>query len=171
MALIIEDGTIVAGANSYVSVAEADSYLAFSAQRASWAVLSTPDKEANLVQAVRALDVSVVWKGTPVETTQPRAWPRSGVVLNGELYPDNQVPSQVKTAQMELAAMMMQGDRTADPDSAGISEMSIGKGALSVTFDKTTTPTILGPVIPALLADFSNGTLGRGFRTASVFRT
>lgn len=171
MALIIETGAIVPGANSYVSVAEADAYLAYSAQRAAWNVLNEADKEANLVQAARALDVSVTWKGKPVESTQPRAWPRKCIVINGEEFPSDQVPSQVKQAQMELAALMMQGDRTADPDSAGISSLSVGKGALSVEFDKTTTPTILGPVIPSMISIFSNGTIGGGFRTAPTYRT
>lgn len=170
MALIIETGAVVPGANSYVSVAEADSYLAYSAQRVAWAALATPDKEAALVQAARALNTAVIWKGTPVELTQALAWPRNGVYVGSELLPSDTIPGQVKTSQMELAALMMQGDRTADPDSAGIASMSLGKGALAVTFDKSTAPTILGPVIPSLLRDLSEGTIGGGFRTASTYR-
>ena len=49
MALIVEDGTIVAGANSFVTVAEADAYIAnFNDQ--VWAALLPADKDAHIVK-------------------------------------------------------------------------------------------------------------------------
>lgn len=176
LALIIEDGTRVAGANSYVTLDEANAYLAYHAQRVAWAALSDDDKAAAIVQATRALDSGCSWKGQKVDLQQARAWPRYGVIIEGgpgvaweprrSRYMggvgDNEVPTAVKEASMELAALMMAGDRTADSDSAGIKSVNLGDNAIAVEFDPTTTPKLLGKIVPLMLSDYINGGTGRG---------
>lgn len=181
MALIKETGGIVAGANTYVTVAEADAFLAYHTTRAAWAAMTEADKEAALVQACRAMDAVCAWKGAKVDIDQPRAWPRAGVTVSGIAeawnplwsrsgagYPSDQVPQAVRDAQCELAALMAQGDRTADLDSAGIKSVKVGKGALEVEFDPSTAPRMIGRLPPALLSDYITGAGGKG--TVKVYR-
>lgn len=174
MALTIETGAIIPGANSYATVIEADAYLTFHAQRVAWAALATPDKEAALVQSARVLDSQVLWKGSRMSITQPMEWPRYGVTLplqgSEGSFPDNAVPVPVKEAQIELAALMMAGDRTADSDSAGIKAVGLGKGALSVEFDPTTAATMLGRIVPSKLRDYIKGVAESRFRLTPVRR-
>lgn len=99
MPLTIENGSSVAGANSYVSVTEAR---AFAAARAS----TLPDDDAAveglLVQATDYLD-TLAFVGTRRVATQPLAWPRSSVTLYGAALADDSIPPQLKNAQMQLA--------------------------------------------------------------------
>lgn len=181
MALIKETGAIITGANTYVTVEEADAFLAYHATRVAWAAMTTGDKEAALVQAARAMDAICAWKGQKMDIDQPRAWPRAGVMVStvaeawnplysrsGAGYPSDQVPQAVKDAQCELAALMAQGDRTADQDSAGIKSMKVGKGALEIEFDPSTAPRMIGRLPPALLSDYITGTGARG--SVAVYR-
>lgn len=170
MPLIIETGAIVPNANSYVTLEEANAYMEYSATRVLWAAMTDPDKEAAIVQATRAMDATVTWKGDKVRWDQPRQWPRTGVQIDtggiawnplGSNYaaqvPADTIPQAIKEASIELASMMAQGDRTADPDSAGIKSVKLGKGALEVEFDPSTTPQMLGRLPPALLNDYMEG--------------
>ena len=175
LALIIEDGSRVPGANSYVTLDEANAYLAYHAQRVAWASLTDDGKAAAIVQATRALDAGCAWKGQQVDVNQARAWPRYGVIIEGGAgmawepmrsrymggVGDNEVPLRVKEASMELAALMMAGDRTADPDSAGIKSVGLGDKALDIVFDAATMPKMLGKIVPLMLSEYTNGG-GRG---------
>lgn len=143
MALTIEDGTIVAGAESYVSAADATTY---HGNRGNTAWTGTDAvKEAALRKAAQYLDGHYRnrFKGQPVyPTTQPMAWPRAGVrLLNGpqEYYgavPSfydveysgylaiTTIPQRLKDAQCELALIALSAD-LAPSVSAGIKREKI----------------------------------------------
>lgn len=103
MSLIIEDGTIVAGAESFVTVAEAR----------AWALkrgvtLSATDSvvEALLVKAADFLQsVEPRYKGARVDDAQALAWPRQQVYLYGNktAVAVTYIPQQLKDAQCQLA--------------------------------------------------------------------
>jgi len=100
MALIIEDGSIVAGANSYATVAEIQNY-------ADLRNMSLPCSTGEIeVIAILAMDYleAQCYQGELVEpNVQPLQWPRQYVYINGEEFPNNAIPSQLKNAQIELA--------------------------------------------------------------------
>ncbi len=77
MAIIVETGAIVAGANSYVSEAYADSYFE-TRNNSDWAALSTEAKEAALVYATSWIDSRYSWPGIIVDDSQALSWPRLG---------------------------------------------------------------------------------------------
>ena len=130
--LTVEDGSCPAGANSYVSLEEADAYLV---PRGLWpvtAVEATPDgeagegeeqpdtvmlpaKEAALMRAFDYLNGPLDWKGFKVSWEREPAWPRLNVpVPNTDpamcgYIPAEVVPGAVKRAQMELAALLYAG--------------------------------------------------------------
>lgn len=103
MSLIIEDGTIVAGAVSYVTAAEAR---AWAAKRG--VTLSADDAvlEPLLVKACDYLQsIEGNYRGSRVDDAQPLAWPRQKVYLFGNTtaIAVTYVPQQLKDAQCQLA--------------------------------------------------------------------
>jgi len=140
MALIVEDGSIVANAESYVSVAQADSYFS---TRANEAWSDVEDKEAALrkatdymLQAYRSR-----WAGTRVSITQVLDWPRawvpipdlpSGYGAGASYLENNIVPTEVKNACAELALLSVSGALAPNLERA---KSSVTVGEIAVTYD------------------------------------
>lgn len=99
MSLIIEDGSIVPNANSYVTVDEIKTYADL---RNIEYPYSDSDMEANAILAMDYLQAQC-YKGGMVETTQPLLWPRQYVYINNAEFPSDSIPTQLKNAQIELA--------------------------------------------------------------------
>lgn len=118
MALIIEDGTIVAGADSWVTVAELETYL--SAYGNTLAAADEAAKEVLLRKAQRSISTRLTFTGDLVEQAQttaiPRYWPD---YIKGFSVASDEIPQDFKDAQCEMAWAIDQGadpfaDRTAD---------------------------------------------------------
>jgi len=116
MALVVEDGTAKTDAESYVSVADADTYFS-NRGNAAWAALTTEQKEQALRKATDYL-VAVYrlrWKGRRVSQDQALDWPRydayiitdpfhtSGILADDWLIAADVVPVEVERACAELA--------------------------------------------------------------------
>lgn len=99
MALVIEDGSLIAGANSFVTRAEV---IAYAAARG----VTIPDEDASDVLAIKGMDYlwSLCYKGDLVSETQSTPFPRSGLV-DGDTADDYEhtIPAGVKNAQLQLA--------------------------------------------------------------------
>jgi hypothetical protein len=102
MALVIENGSLVAGANSYVGVADAR---AFAEARASNLPVDDSEVEAALIVAMDYLEsLRGEYQGKKVDpATQALQWPRTGVVLDGWQVPVDHIPQVLKFAQSQLA--------------------------------------------------------------------
>lgn len=102
MALIVEDGSIVTGAESYLSVADADTYWS-NRNVANWDG-STTNKEAALRIATQFIDATYEFESYIQTATQALKWPRGGFTgKSGRDYYSNTVPQCVKDATAELA--------------------------------------------------------------------
>lgn len=86
MSLTIEDGTVVAGANSYVETSVVDTYCS-DRNYASWASLATAEKEAAVLRAMTYID-SLPFKGYKTAATNPLQWPRIYVYEDSAYVPD-----------------------------------------------------------------------------------
>ena len=118
-------------ANSYCTVAEAATYFESRLHASSWTSVS--DKPAALVWATRLLDQQMVWNGTIGDTDQALRWPRRFVYSPDNVLMDETViPTFLKNATAEYARLLAASDRTADPDTAGFSEMKLGSMGLKV---------------------------------------
>ena len=99
--LIIEDGSIVAGANSFTTDAELQAYAL-----ARSLTLPATEAERDSLQ-VLAMDylfsVEHKLKGCRVSIDQDLPYPRHGVCANGFNIPSDSIPQGIKNAQMELA--------------------------------------------------------------------
>lgn len=106
MALIVEDGTGLVDAESYISVTEADLYHA-NRGNASWSLLSTTEKEIALRKATEYLDATYCWKGDIASLSQALNFPRENICDNQGRELDNIIPVQLKntTAQVGLIAI------------------------------------------------------------------
>ena len=104
--LVVEDGTVVAGANSFVDEAKVVSY---AAQRGITLPFATdPEQDAVAVLAIKAMDYLMImpWKGEPVDPDQTTPFPRKNM---GNNFPDNRVPAAVIEAQLQLTLLSNAG--------------------------------------------------------------
>lgn len=125
MALIIEDGTIVDGANSFATAAE----LVIYADDYGLSIpVATADQERLLRRAALQMQ-ALSWKGEIVSAAQSLSWPR----MNAYIAPANAIPNAVKQGQMALAAEIYEDDQTPATSEKGpiVSETV---GPLSTTY-------------------------------------
>lgn len=112
--IVVEDGTGLANSNSYVTLAEADTY--FTNQGNAGASWAAPDafKNEYLVNAAFALDrtygqwyLSQLRRG---DSSQAMLWPREIVWdRNGRRLEYGTIPQVIKDAQCEMALLLQQG--------------------------------------------------------------
>lgn len=106
-AFTVEDGTGVAGANSYLTVAEADDILAIEPEWAEWSALAEADKELDLARATRYLDDNYQWFGKKTERDQFLMWPRRHMKdTEGFCIADTVIPLELKRAAARLAVWL-----------------------------------------------------------------
>lgn len=126
-AFVVEDGTGLATATSYVSVEEAATYF-------------TPDPDANdmfesltlaqqqylLGWASRILDQKVDWRGFIATDEQAMRWPRTGVYdRDGRAVPGDVIPGQLKEAVFEMAKYAHSNDPTVQQDVDNLSLLRV----------------------------------------------
>lgn len=101
MALIIEDGSIVASAQSYATAAELASYAAL---RGTSITADETEQEQLLIKAMDYLEgLRDKFKGVKVSTDQSLQWPRSGVTIDGLSVSYEEIPRELLYAQLALA--------------------------------------------------------------------
>lgn len=99
MALVIENGSGVLGAESF---ATADELVTYAANFGKTIPVEPIQIEALLRRAALQMD-ALPWKGSAVSRDQPLSWPRVGVKRNGWVLPPDKIPPQIKAGQMALA--------------------------------------------------------------------
>jgi hypothetical protein len=174
VALIVEDGTGLATAESYASVAEADLYHS-NLGNTSWSALTTPQKEQYLRQATNFLvqRYRTRWKGWRAYTVQRLDWPRLGVFLDDvAAYPTggrlssfaymvavNAVPAQVKDATCEAAYIASTGTALTPPTLTQ-NRLQVKTGPIFVAYDPRSPQTPRFPVIGQILSILLNEVSG-----------
>lgn len=110
MALIVEDGTGKADANSYVSEAECTAYLAARGKTIAGS------KEVAIIKAMDFMRQNYrgKWQGSKKTQTQALDWPRYGVEVDCFSVSSDIVPAEVKNACCELAFRADTEDLMAD---------------------------------------------------------
>jgi hypothetical protein len=114
MSLTLESGAGVAGADTYISLADADAYHAARGNTA-WAAATQANREIALRNACAYLDATYRFKGTKYAKTNPLAWPRYGVTdCDGYEVDGDEIPDGLKKAQAELALRALAGALVTD---------------------------------------------------------
>lgn len=161
MPLIVEDGTLPAGANSFASVADADAYHAARLTAAWTDELAEAQKEAALIRASDWLNRKVMWNGRKASRSQRMAWPRAGVsTQDGEIAPD-EIPAEVVEACCELAGFFVEQDYLAPLDRGGdIASLSVD--VISIAYNGTAPAETVFPSLSGLLAGLGTVNTGKG---------
>lgn len=122
-----------ATANSYCTVAEADTYHDDHLYASAWSAASDTQKAAAVITATRLLDAWVEWSGLAASSTQALCWPRSGMLTrNGYSILSTVVPQTLKDATAEFARQLLASDLTETNEvvAKGITELKAGSIAL-----------------------------------------
>lgn len=105
--IVVEDGSGVANANSYVSVADARVY---ATNRGTELPSNDDEVAAMLIRATDYLEAQECrYQGKRTSPTQALAWPRTGVFLNCDEVPSNVIPKSLIAAQVQLAMAINAG--------------------------------------------------------------
>lgn len=128
MALIVEDGSIVSGAESYCTVAYADAYHNARGNYLTWIEYDNPTREAALRKATDYMlqKYSHRWMGYRKSSSQSLDWPRTYVPINDlvalEYISDSIVPIEVKNACASLAFRALTVDLFEDEEQVVVRE-------------------------------------------------
>lgn len=157
MALVVEDGTGLEGADSYIAVETADTYHS-DRNNEAWADFSTTEKEAALRKATQYIDGR--WghrfKGAALSDTQALCWPRDPTD-----WPDA-IPLPLQHACAELALRAATSELEPDLDRGGaVASQSVGP--ISISFFEGAAPGKTFPWVERLMSRLvgSGGTLVR----------
>ena len=159
MALTVETGAVVANAESYVTVAEADTYWSYR-NNGTWAAAAPAAKEAALREATQFLDGSYKWAGSLVSSAQKLLWPRVvGIDRSGREISSTSIPSAIKSAQCELALEALGGRLMASLERGG-AVASESVGALSVSYFQGAPGSRKYPFINLIVKDLTESGAG-----------
>lgn len=105
MALVIEDGSVVAGANSYITLAE---YRAWANVRGITASDSDTVLERYILRAMDYFE-QLQFIGNKANENQPLQWPRTEALIDGYYADATEIPVNVKTAMYEAVKVEADG--------------------------------------------------------------
>lgn len=131
MALIVEDGTVVTGANTYVAEAE------FTAWALGRAVTITGETGAALLMAMDYLE-TLPFIGARYSKEQSLQWPRENVYIDSFNYLRTEIPDDLKQLQFVVALSIADG-----VDPIGIVERATSSeqlGSLQVSYQDNAAP-------------------------------
>lgn len=160
MPLIVEDGTNVSGANTYVTVAEVQDYATL--RGISLTGYTDTQVEQAIVRACDWIEAQrEQFQGYKSWDEQPLQWPRYPVYIDGYLNNGESIPTVLKQAQCQLAC---------DALSVDLMPRGTGREVIQKTVDVLTTiyaqqgTSVANPVLQkalALLRPLFNNTSGR----------
>lgn len=164
MVLIVEDGTGVVGAESYVSVSAADTYWGNRTQlsaSATWTAATTAVKEGALREATDFLDAQYgpFYRGIRRGYVQSLLWPRSNAKDDAG-YDLPALPSALQDAVCQLAARAVSAPLASDLERGGTVKRlkeKIGQIEVETEYDASASPQPTYGVVAGLLAPVLNG--------------
>ncbi len=110
---VVEDGTGLSTANSYLSVADADTYHNNVTRSDDWSGATAAVKQNALIAATQYLDIRYQgrWRGYRNTRSQALAWPRYSVEDDdGYLLDSASLPQKLEDACAEMALRVVLGD-------------------------------------------------------------
>lgn len=108
MAVNLDASPGSASANSYATLAEANTYHESHLYGSVWTAAADALKINALITATRLLDENVVWVGWPTNAGQALGWPRAGGLLrSGYAIQSGEIPIALKNATAEFARLLI----------------------------------------------------------------
>lgn len=146
MALIVEDGTNVANANSYVSAAD---YIAWSDPRFGFDRSTAPRCDDDVIPHIlRAMDYFeaqsfIGEKRVPEQSLQ---WPRTSVYIDGYYQSNTSIPKEVKNSIYELAYAEEQGNSELSAVGRKVKRQKVS--SIEVEYADNSSSTVINRAIP-----------------------
>jgi hypothetical protein len=147
MALIATPGAT--NANSFVTLAEFNTYLSERLFSETASGASEPKKESALIMSTRLIGRWFIWNGAVWTQTQSLPFPRIGLVnANGQPIPEGVIPVELKEAVFELAIFFLNAGTT-DPTQTGDTDniSKLKASSIEITF-RDVQNTLAGKVMP-----------------------
>lgn len=167
LAFIAEDGSGLSNANSLISLANANAYYdrvpATYVHAAKWALPASTNavKEQVLVLATDLIKTRWGFRGTKKFVTQALPFPRVNIWDESSFYvDDSSVPESIQFGTAELAGYLLVSDRTADPKTKGLKELTVD--VIKLVFDKYDTPGAFPDSVQYFLSVYGSPTGGAG---------
>jgi hypothetical protein len=159
---------LVLNTNSYVIIADADTYFETRIDNANWFDATDDIKEQALVTATQIVDDNA-WIGSAVSSSQALAWPRK----NAKYYDsrmgffvtpsESEIPAMVKTAVYEQALHLVNNEDLLTGQTQTFENISVGSISISdANGDVTRTPIKSSLVIKAIKPLVVKGSTGQG---------
>lgn len=175
MTLTVEDGTGLAAADAFISLAYAAAYHAARGNTA-WAAGTVTDdaREQAIRRATTFLSIAFTWQGFKVRArSQALAWPRSFVQDGeGNTVANDEVPDEVEQATAEAALRELATAGALTPDytpSERVSQETVGP--ISITYDLSRTDTEATRPIMLIVRDLIGPLLAAGGGSQVAGRT
>lgn len=145
-------------ANSYATVAEADTYHDAHLYGTEWTDAETANKIVALIWATRLLDELCDWDGNKISRDQALRWPRSDVWDRDDYEIDNTtIPQFLKNATAELARHLLIKDRLQEMDENVAGLEMVKAGPVQVDFSSMDRIDALPPSVDQIVKDFIRG--------------
>lgn len=157
---VVEDGTNVSQANSYVAVAFADDYFDMNFRSAVvWTPLTTEEKERLLALATQYVDTNTNWRGDKTYVDSALRWPRRGMYdADGNAISTTYIPVELKKAVCEVALYFLKEDVENLYTQNQIKELKVD--AVEVVFDPNRPRSTFSTTVKSLIRPF--GVLATG---------
>ena len=158
-----------ANSDSFLTVAEADTYWATNLYATTWVAGTTANKEKALKMATRILDEKCAWSGTRASSTQALGWGRTDVTYDGITVSSTTVPIQIKNATAQFAGDLLVSNLTANSEGKGLNSLRVGE--ITLDFDKTDTAGVMPEIVQEMLRGWGTIYARAKFGTVAVVRT
>lgn len=167
-AFVVETGSGLADATSYVSIAEADDYFTIDPNFSDeWSGLTEETQQYLLAWATRILDQKGNFKGYPSTETQALRWPRVGVCdRDGREIAGDVIPKQLKEATFEIAKWLRNNDPTEGQDTDYLKSMRVD--VIELEWQDDTAQQSVPSIINAILTPIGTFRSGGGSRFGRI---
>jgi len=159
MAVVIDATLGGANSNSYVTLAEADTFFEARLYIDVWDDSTDDSKNRALVMATRRIEQETYY-GDRETSTQALKFPRINIGYLDGILLDGGIPELLKEAQCELALYMLSTDMSKPSvDTSAIQEARVGSIAVKYAVDKNDNTSqsfdTLPPFVESLLSELS----------------
>lgn len=131
MAIVVETGAGVTGANSLVT---RSTYISYAADVGT-TIADDADADAELIDAMRVIDsVEPYLQSFRIERDQALSFPRYSMYIDGWYWDSDEIPTAAKDAQMEIALYIHAGNDPYNPIQRKLATLERVEGAVTVEY-------------------------------------
>ena len=173
MALILDATVGGASANTYITLAAAETYFESRLDITAWDAATDDDKNRALATATRLLDSMYVWASVAATEAQRLHWPRTFMLdaKRRDTIGSTVIPEELGFATAELANTLLVSDRTLDSDVETQGLTKLVAGSVELEFKDSVFAKIIADIVVNLIPSHWGYLTGQGgFGTVEMWR-